>query len=218
MTLTPASSSSAPSRTSASVDSEETSLKATIVLEHIIQVADVSHTMQHWNVYKKWNERWQNQQSCRQTKIFLPSIDRGKSKKILELNKFNMGILVRHITGHAHLDKHRKTMGDYPINKTVDQAFLDHINGEEPVARPTPTLCGIINEVDIELASSFGTCRLCKIEGNEETPAHIILNCPYTWQGRAELFNLYEPTHIPKDWEPAKLVTFLARYNAEDLG
>lgn len=32
-------------------------LKATIVLEHIIQAADVSHTMQHWKVYKKWNER-----------------------------------------------------------------------------------------------------------------------------------------------------------------
>eukprot|EP00538_Stauroneis_constricta_P006140 CAMPEP_0119570654 /NCGR_PEP_ID=MMETSP1352-20130426/43720_1 /TAXON_ID=265584 /ORGANISM="Stauroneis constricta, Strain CCMP1120" /LENGTH=1723 /DNA_ID=CAMNT_0007620323 /DNA_START=525 /DNA_END=5699 /DNA_ORIENTATION=+ len=36
---------------------EALNLKATIVLEHIIQAADVSHTMQHWNVYKKWNER-----------------------------------------------------------------------------------------------------------------------------------------------------------------
>jgi hypothetical protein len=32
-------------------------LKATIVLEHLIQAADVSHTMQHWQVYIKWNER-----------------------------------------------------------------------------------------------------------------------------------------------------------------
>jgi hypothetical protein len=31
--------------------------KATIVIEHIIQASDVSHTMQHWYVYKKWNER-----------------------------------------------------------------------------------------------------------------------------------------------------------------
>ena len=31
--------------------------KATVVMEHIIQAADVSHTMQHWNVYRKWNER-----------------------------------------------------------------------------------------------------------------------------------------------------------------
>ena len=32
-------------------------LKATIVIEHIIQAADVAHTMQHWHVYQKWNRR-----------------------------------------------------------------------------------------------------------------------------------------------------------------
>jgi len=32
-------------------------LKATIVIEHILQAADVSHTMQHWHVYQKWNRR-----------------------------------------------------------------------------------------------------------------------------------------------------------------
>lgn len=26
-------------------------------IEHIIQASDVSHTMQHWHIYKKWNER-----------------------------------------------------------------------------------------------------------------------------------------------------------------
>jgi hypothetical protein len=31
--------------------------KATIVLEHLIQASDVSHTMQHWEIYKKWNEK-----------------------------------------------------------------------------------------------------------------------------------------------------------------
>lgn len=31
--------------------------KATIVIEHLIQASDVSHTMQHWNIYTKWNER-----------------------------------------------------------------------------------------------------------------------------------------------------------------
>ena len=32
--------------------------KATIVLEHLIQASDVSHTMQHWQVYIKWNEKF----------------------------------------------------------------------------------------------------------------------------------------------------------------
>ncbi len=34
-----------------------TDRKATIVIEHIIQASDVAHTMQHWNVYKRWNEK-----------------------------------------------------------------------------------------------------------------------------------------------------------------
>lgn len=36
---------------------DEFNLKGTIVLEYIMQASDVSHTMQHWHVYKKWNER-----------------------------------------------------------------------------------------------------------------------------------------------------------------
>jgi class 3 adenylate cyclase len=31
--------------------------KATIVIEHLIQASDVCHTMQHWHIYRKWNER-----------------------------------------------------------------------------------------------------------------------------------------------------------------
>jgi len=30
--------------------------KATIVIEHLIQASDVSHTMQHWHVFIKWNK------------------------------------------------------------------------------------------------------------------------------------------------------------------
>jgi len=35
--------------------------KATIVIEHIIQASDVSHLMQHWHIYRKWNERLFNE-------------------------------------------------------------------------------------------------------------------------------------------------------------
>ena len=28
-----------------------------MVVEHLIQASDVAHTMQHWQVYAKWNER-----------------------------------------------------------------------------------------------------------------------------------------------------------------
>eukprot|EP00980_Cylindrotheca_fusiformis_P000463 scaffold115_cov123-Cylindrotheca_fusiformis.AAC.3 len=36
---------------------EDMNLKATIVIEYVMQASDVSHTMQHWHIYQKWNER-----------------------------------------------------------------------------------------------------------------------------------------------------------------
>jgi hypothetical protein len=36
---------------------DKNDLRATIVIEHIIQASDVSHTMQHWHIYRKWNKR-----------------------------------------------------------------------------------------------------------------------------------------------------------------
>jgi hypothetical protein len=38
-------------------DKDHLDRRATIVIEHIMQASDVAHTMQHWHVYIKWNER-----------------------------------------------------------------------------------------------------------------------------------------------------------------
>jgi len=46
---------SEPSQALAS--NEDANRKATIVLEHIIQASDVAHTMQHWHIFCKWNEK-----------------------------------------------------------------------------------------------------------------------------------------------------------------
>ena len=43
--------------TSTTISPEDSNRKATIVVEHIIQASDISHTMQHWHVYLKWNEK-----------------------------------------------------------------------------------------------------------------------------------------------------------------
>jgi 3'5'-cyclic nucleotide phosphodiesterase len=48
--------SKAPNLTKLTVD--QVNRKATIVIEHMIQASDVSHTMQHWHIYRKWNERY----------------------------------------------------------------------------------------------------------------------------------------------------------------
>ncbi|CAB9514914.1 Receptor-type guanylate cyclase gcy [Seminavis robusta] len=37
---------------------EDVNRKATIVIEHLIQASDVAHTMQHWHIYRKWNENF----------------------------------------------------------------------------------------------------------------------------------------------------------------
>jgi 3'5'-cyclic nucleotide phosphodiesterase len=37
---------------------DQVNRKATIVIVHMIQASDVSHTMQHWHIYRKWNERF----------------------------------------------------------------------------------------------------------------------------------------------------------------
>ena len=33
------------------------SRKATVLAEHLLQAADIGHTMQHWHIYRKWNEQ-----------------------------------------------------------------------------------------------------------------------------------------------------------------
>lgn len=52
---------------------EQNNRKATIVLEYIIQAADVSHCMQHWKIYQKWNR-------CLFEEMYTAFVD-GRSEK-----------------------------------------------------------------------------------------------------------------------------------------
>lgn len=36
---------------------DDCNLRSTIVIEHLIQLSDIAHTMQHWQIYRRWNER-----------------------------------------------------------------------------------------------------------------------------------------------------------------
>lgn len=40
---------------------EDENRKKAIVIEHLIQTSDVSHTMRHWKIYQKWNSRLFNE-------------------------------------------------------------------------------------------------------------------------------------------------------------
>ena len=87
---------------------------------------------------------------------------------------------------------------------------------ERPV---TETIqCRLIDEVDINKAENYGICKLCCISGAQETPIHLVLECPYTWRGRAELFGEYDPSlETFSSWDPASLVKFFARYDVENI-
>jgi 3'5'-cyclic nucleotide phosphodiesterase len=56
------------SATTTSDDGDHTNRLATIVIEHIIQASDISHTMQHWHIYQKWNRRllWEMYQAFKE--------------------------------------------------------------------------------------------------------------------------------------------------------
>ena len=72
--------------------------------------------------------------------------------------------------------------------------------------------------VDMTKAINYWICKLCEISDNEETPYHLLMECPYTWRGRAEALKVHDPTHMDLyGWEPARLVQFFTRYNVEDL-
>jgi len=53
-----------------------------------------------------WNQRWQALPSCRQTKQWFPTLDRGKSKQIIMSDRKTLSTLVQLITGHNYLKRH----------------------------------------------------------------------------------------------------------------
>ena len=138
----------------------------------------------------------------------------------MKLTKADLGTLVRNVTGHAHMDRHRRILGDIAImSDSISEDFLNHINGTEreaPVYQPVQNN-GIFEEVNTNEARFFGSCKLCKIKGSEETPYHLVMECPYTWKGRADLLGSYTPNRYELlQWEPDRLVTFFKRYNLEE--
>ena len=140
----------------------------------------------------------------------MPDINRAKSKKIMKLTKSALGILVRNITGHAHLARHNALTGTHTADYDDD---TDGSTDEDSMSGDNTRL---FVEVDTTRWKHRAACRLCKIRGSEETPVHLALDCPYTWRGRAELFRKHEINiHDLSKWEPEDLVRFFTRYNLE---
>ena len=64
------------------------------------------------NFYReKWQDKWNKLASCRQTKIFSPTICAAKAKAIRSLDRFSAGRVVQFLTGHIALNRHLFIMG-----------------------------------------------------------------------------------------------------------
>ena len=55
----------------------------------------------------KWKDRWDSSADCRQTKIFFPEPNKKLSKELLNLNRTDLGLCIRHLTGHSFFRYHR---------------------------------------------------------------------------------------------------------------
>ena len=57
-----------------------------------------------------WKIRWEQGKDARQTRIFFPTINLSKSKKIRKMNRKNVSNMVRAITGHDFRRRHQTLM------------------------------------------------------------------------------------------------------------
>ena len=53
------------------------------------------------HMYQEWDRRWQTLLNCRQAFFFYKFIDRSKSKKIMKLNRYELGLLIHNIIHKA---------------------------------------------------------------------------------------------------------------------
>ena len=154
-------------------------------------------------LYQEWDRRWQAQGDCRQTFQFFPCTDRSKSKKICKMNRHDLGIMVRYLTGHAHLRRHNK------IAKTPQPVFFEF-----------PEMSYKFKDPDDWYTDPFDrqiTCRICKLKGREETPYHLVTECLGAWRARRTYLGCYSMEgENPIQWEPPGLLEFFKHFDLEN--
>ena len=167
-----------------------------------ISQATIKETIRQ-EMYREWDRRWQTQTDCRQTFIFFPCVDRAKSKKMVKMSRFDLGIMVRYLTGHVHLRRHNK------IAKT-----------QQPVYTDLPEMKYNLQDPDDSHSGPYDrqiTCRLCKLKGKEETPYHLVTECRRAWYTRFSLLGCYSLENediLP--WDPSTLLQFFKHFDLEN--
>merc|ERR1711884_622871 len=61
---------------------------------------------------EKWTTRWEHSDTCRQTKIFFPKPNPKFSRDLMRLSRTDLGLCIRHLTGHSFLKYHQSKVDD----------------------------------------------------------------------------------------------------------
>ena len=56
---------------------------------------------------QQWNKEWQEEVTCRQSKLFMPTVDPGISNTILKLDRRELSLIIQALTGHCFLRYHQ---------------------------------------------------------------------------------------------------------------
>ena len=85
---------------------------------------------------KMWTHEWENSNSCRQTKIWLPVVIPSISNALMNMGRLELSLLVQTITGHNRLRRHESLMNEAidPICRLCaeDEETSWHLVGECP--------------------------------------------------------------------------------------
>ena len=118
------------------------------------------------------------------------------------MSKCDLSTLVRYTTGHAHLRRHNKLAGTsqpLPVLKPEQRIII-----KDP------------SESDFRVDEEI-RCRLCQSKDKEETPHHIITECPTLWRERWTRLGYYTYEGIQCiTWNPFSLLGFINSLDLEN--
>ena len=119
------------------------------------------------------------------------------------MGRKDLGLMVRYLTGHAHLRRHNK------IANTMQPTYANFPRMKYSLVDP--------DDDEKEPLDWDVICRLCQIKSTEETPLHLMAECLAAWEPRLELFGCYSlANESPLQWSPKALLQFFKRFDLEN--
>jgi ribonuclease HI len=112
-------------------------------------VSTIKHTIRD-RVDHYWSYMWKELDSCRQTKLFFPEVDRGRSYHLLLQPRYTWGRLVQFLSGHAFLRRH-----DFLCFGATDESYdpmcnlcdFNELQTPEHIISVCPYFLGLRSEV-----------------------------------------------------------------------